>query len=419
MATNEEYKCSTPNQHGIWIVLALAVLLMATFVPTTSKLSNYSAIVWKDDVEQLQGLAKSTAPILSDPSIILKGLIQSNYPECQLSTTSINLATMGMYVKATDTHLLYDHVSCFVMKARYNCAYRPDAPFDMAHKYELVLRFPNHTKDCRLKALIMDTLNQWRRLSTSQDSQDKVNVKVQRHHVFLQGNSYVRQLWEALVCNIVSFQQPTLQIPITDFRVQFGGPGIAMQDFAARRNRPVETDELGSPISNMSHVQIAGCHGEANADLSPYFRRKAVVPPNLANCNDNVAMIEIAHQWRFYYIFKPTMYSPKTLEHIYRQRFDISQDNIDDDKFWLLWNSVLKEPQNVTAAYLPSFTRQLSIESWLWTLRDLQLRDLNRYFGANNPWISKPPDFHACMPGTPDDQVNLLLYLLWTEYHME
>ena len=44
--------------------------------------------------------------------------------------------------------------------------------------------------------------------------------------------------------------------------------------------------------------------------------------------------------------------------------------------------------------------------------KTIQQRDSRQWFGANNPWIIDPPDKHACMPGLPDDEVNLLLYLI-------
>ena len=41
-------------------------------------------------------------------------------------------------------------------------------------------------------------------------------------------------------------------------------------------------------------------------------------------------------------------------------------------------------------------------------------RDLGRWFGADNPWITWPPDRnHGCMPGMPDDdEVNILLWYM-------
>ena len=44
--------------------------------------------------------------------------------------------------------------------------------------------------------------------------------------------------------------------------------------------------------------------------------------------------------------------------------------------------------------------------------RKLQARDLNRWFGADNPGILEKPDAHPCLPGVPDDEANVLLYML-------
>ena len=45
-------------------------------------------------------------------------------------------------------------------------------------------------------------------------------------------------------------------------------------------------------------------------------------------------------------------------------------------------------------------------------LKNIQKRDTGQYFGANNPWITDVPDGHPCLPGIPDDEVNLLLMIL-------
>lgn len=36
-------------------------------------------------------------------------------------------------------------------------------------------------------------------------------------------------------------------------------------------------------------------------------------------------------------------------------------------------------------------------------LNKVQERYIGQYFGANNHWITNPPDIHPCMPGIPDD----------------
>lgn len=43
----------------------------------------------------------------------------------------------------------------------------------------------------------------------------------------------------------------------------------------------------------------------------------------------------------------------------------------------------------------------------------IQERDCPGWFGADNPWITDIPDLHPCMPGVPDDEINLMLYLIY------
>jgi hypothetical protein len=63
-------------------------------------------------------------------------------------------------------------------------------------------------------------------------------------------------------------------------------------------------------------------------------------------------------------------------------------------------------------------SRVINVQTWKPALEEMQIRDLGRYFGADNPWITNPPDGHPCMPGMPDDEVHLLLYSLLTGYNV-
>lgn len=431
--TRDKSLGGAPHKLTAIIILSLLVAIL-TFSSANTSLSSFApSVLGGATADAQERLASPSSALLdmADPRNILKRLIQEKYPECQLNTTTtktISLSQMGSYVPAVDRTPLYNHM-CFIMKARYNCAYRPDAPFRMAYHYELVLQLhPNdntttsnnntmNKESCRIKALIRDTLQEWNTAEWKMRS----TPTTRQQHVMIQGNSFARQLWEALVCGIVSSSYTSHLV--TDFGVQQGGPGISIEDFTIRNNRPVGMDELGTRLTNQSVLDQTGCHGESKSDISAYYRRSAATPPNLPGCNDNVATIELGRQWRFSYIFKPTMYTPEALEYIYKDRLGAVSNSptINEDVEWhVVWNSVLREPQNITPPLLFSVPhRKLDIESWLWTLRKLQLRDLNWYFGANNPWISKPPDYHACMPGIPDDQVHLLLYLLWTDYSFE
>lgn len=396
--------------------------------------------------------AKKASDKVRGPSKILKELLQNQHSMCRMEEgTSFDLKKTGHYVNSTEARLLYNHTSCWIMKARYNCAYRPQAPFRMAHHYELVLQLQpftlNNTRKgddparpyCRLRSLIDDVLKEWKLEMTQHEDEDPDDVDgsapgiggnnshtTTRYHVVLQGNSYVRQIFEGLVCGLTSSLRPHL---FPHVLVQQGGPGISIHDLQARGDKKVSIAELGNPLTNLTQLQHQGCHGETSSDISAFYRRRAVTPPNLANCNDNVASFQVGNAeevWKFSYIFKPTLYDPSALEVIYQERFGIHDDSDEDGdphthgRHWLVWNAVTKEPQNVVSPLSSAFWRheeQLSVESWLWALRDLQLRDLGRYFSANNPGIQNPNDFHACMPGTPDDQVHLLLYLLWSGYY--
>lgn len=93
-----------------------------------------------------------------------------------------------------------------------------------------------------------------------------------------------------------------------------------------------------------------------------------------------------------------------TLKHIYSSIWNISKVDL------LLFNDY-KGPNDVTPDDV-IVLHKLSIKEWNGIFRKLQEENLGRHFGADNPWITNPPDNHPCMPGIPDDKVDLLLHLL-------
>lgn len=62
--------------------------------------------------------------------------------------------------------------------------------------------------------------------------------------------------------------------------------------------------------------------------------------------------------------------------------------------------------RNLTADTVSSLNNLLPL------LKRAEKRIIGQYFGADNPWIVHPPGNHPCMPGIPDDEANILLYLL-------
>lgn len=181
MAADVNHRWIRSTTHKILVVTVLLLVVVITFIRNNSDLSTgeYFSATYAAKGNGAQDStnhsSSSSRPPESTVVLILQRLLRDKYPECQLSPSpstssststsssfpSINLSTMGFYQNASDPVPPYDHLSCFLMKARYNCAYRPNAPFDMAHKYELVLRLPNQTRPCHLKALIAETLHEW------------------------------------------------------------------------------------------------------------------------------------------------------------------------------------------------------------------------------------------------------------------
>jgi hypothetical protein len=301
----------------------------------------------------------------------------------------ISLEASGQYI-SSDNPPRYDHTSCFAMKARYNCAsvYNATSTEKVATDYKLVWNYANHTKDCDVRRVV-DTVG---------GPQGFARLLGRTNHtrpfqVLLQGNSYLRQIFEALVCGF--------QSQITDLKVQVGGPRISKSNIEARKGRLPGIGELGDMI-DFSRAKEGGCHG--GTSIAKFYRRNVTVPPTTPDCNDNLGMVEFGNVIRFYYIFGPSMYSNETLHQIY-DKLGVRGDSVD-----VLYFNVNESKTSL------AYERKVDYSSLLSTLRILQRRDVGTYFGANNPWITDPPDGHPCMPGIPDDEVNVLLFLLLGEY---
>jgi hypothetical protein len=97
------------------------------------------------------------------------------------------------------------------------------------------------------------------------------------------------------------------------------------------------------------------------------------------------------------------LFENEALVHIYQNVFGIPRNSELDVLVW--GDDGRKKP----FVRLPN--RKIRFEM-LPALKSIQQRDLGRYFGENNPWVYDPPGFHACLPGLPDDEVNLLLFWL-------
>jgi hypothetical protein len=339
--------------------------------------------------------------------------IQQHFPECLSSTGIIDLAKMGRYVrKSKRSKFRYDHSTCFVMKHRYNCARPSNYTEPVAADYELVLNLQddddkttssshNSNKACRIGHLV-DALggptnilniptaaaahNTHETTSTRRTSDASTPLPLQ---IVISGDSYLRQIFEALTC---SFSDQ-----ITRMRLSMGGPSMSMKAMKERNNVPFQTNEVGSPIDDLYRIKTERCQ---EGWTSSYYRDGVLNVPNtsIPSCNDNLGMVEFDHRVQFYYIFRPGVYSDDALEHIYSDFFELK-----DTRVRMFYNTALGKKSDITPTHI---TREssININDWKNKMKDVQKQDLGIYYGADNPWITNPPDQHPWY-------VNIVLFI--------
>jgi hypothetical protein len=118
-----------------------------------------------------------------------------------------------------------------------------------------------------------------------------------------------------------------------------------------------------------------------------------------------MATVEFGGRVKFTFIFHPSRFHPDALNHAYTQ-LGIVQNTVDT----MVWMGEDEQELKNLSTRQPSSTMDLT--PLLPLLIDIQNTTLGYYFGADNPWITHPPDNHPCMPGIPDDEANILLWLL-------
>ncbi len=344
--------------------------------------------------------------------------IRANFPECISETGIIDLKASGSYQPVlSGTQPRYDHFSCYLMKARYNCAHPPDYDKPEASDYELVLYlgYDNNTKPCRLRSLV-DALGGpaglAQRPSPTSDTISNSPTRVTFH-----GSSYVRQMWEAMVCG---FRED-----ITQLLAKQPGPDVSLPAMERRNHSLIEFSEIGKPIRSTEWIQKGRCHGVYKNELAGYYRAGVPQVPGdtIDGCNDSIAMARFQQLVEVYFVFRPNDFSANAFNRIYSDFFQLTDNDGNDASSGspnvtlnaLVWNVGSEKPENILPDGVQA-KQEIGVDPWLQILMALQRRDIGVYFGADNPWITKPPDGHPCMPGIPDDEVNMVLYSLFTGY---
>lgn len=306
----------------------------------------------------------------------------------------------------------YDHVTCFVMKARYNCAHKnPDSFYEKGYEpndWKMVLQSQQSDDDtpeevCDLPALAesMGGPKGFANYLLQNSQATNTNTVKKTFGVILIGDSRLRQIWEALVC--------AWQEDITNITLQLNGTAPT-----AGTNY---TRTMGSLVSpTVDYLRANGCHSDSGRGgvLDQFYEENMTVPPSLLHCDDDIAMVEFDHRIRFYYFSRPNQLHPN-----FQQAVDalLGPDvDIENEIDQLIFASSF-------ATYVRKNLQWNTKFPYLWEnminwhmpkLKEIVERDAGRWFGVDNRWITDIPndEYHGCMPGFPDDEVNLLLYML-------
>lgn len=323
---------------------------------------------------------------------------------------TLNIYEIGKFTKIgrnVSSSIRYDYM-CPFMKTRYNCA---------TNKDEAAFKYGEHATHWKLSLIPrehQEACNLWELVASLGGPTGVANTLLSQHeqyptskiiNVFIGGNSYLRQIFEALVCGF--------RDDVTDHFVQRGAKyGVSLAELKKRGHRGVNITEIGSfqhPPNNSS--------GFCDYSTEEHFYEDGLQLPvkchykNLESFDDNLGMVEFGGALRFYYMFRPFTYG--NVSEVFESKFHLNLEEIDI----LLFND---HTENVFQKKYPEMVDVFEKKGiWqskiIWPykiLRKMQERDTSKWFGANNPAIHHPPDDHACMPGVPDDEANLLLFLM-------
>lgn len=299
--------------------------------------------------------------------------VWEQFPECRIQDVS-SLSQLldsknAKYIQSKHPPR-YDHLSCPLMKSRYNCALPPDATPKrrVATNFKLVWHRPEMDAYCDFRQIV-EAIGGPTGIGKFLMDERKQEKPFQ---VFLHGNSFLRQQYEALVCGF--------RDQITDLRLYRGGPNYGKTD-SSRGDVPLyEVHELGETIVGDDALRD-GCHSGSNP-LDKFFFPNVTVPSTLDGCNDDIAMVEFGSSIRFFYIFHPEYYTKEAnLEIFKRLGMDSSVETV------LFWNVGRPVRLNVI-----NVTKTVSLKSYLGSFKRIQKDTIGKYFGARNPWLTHVPD---------------------------
>lgn len=306
----------------------------------------------------------------------------------------------------------YDARSCWLMKARYNC--QDDTRPEQAPAYRWVARSADGLSSSpgEPDGQLM-TLGRALHLVTPRDS--GAGPEPPRAHILLVGNSYLRQVFEALACR--------WRDSMTGAVRGVGPARVAMSMSGLKTLNGKDLDPSNRVIARLNASELVdppACHGAPGADgaFGGYYRGRAP-PQALADCADDVATIEFAGRLRVSYVFRPYAYGDG-LSQLFQGRAVPGGSSLGlpyasiDAIVDLQGNAptLLANIQHARAAAgrpAPFFLEFAMVREQVKNklLLEMRKRWPKATVGATNGRLVN--DGHPCLPGLPDDEADLML----------
>ena len=353
--------------------------------------------------------------------------LKQQFPACFPVPVDLSLAELKFVPHNENRAVTYNH-TCFLMKARYNCAHN-NTNEPHAEDFKLMYRLNGREEFCDLNEVV-----NW--IGGPTGLATFLRPLSRPYQVAMQGDSRLRQVFEALVCRF-SHQ-------ITDIKLSLNGPSMSMSavetlkkernaasyhnilrfdelptilhvDMEQIQKKEQHTDNLSSNAISFSELERGGCHSVGNLTNLTSFYNVGPVPRNIAGCTDDFAMVEFGGAIRFYYSFRSFWWDDDAVYSMYTHLGMPVPENGKLHVDTLVWNMgggrvgskgcsefphAVVPPRGIDWRDVHPYLNQIQAKGGI-------------YFGAKNPMIKDGVDpVHNCLPGPPDDNANLLLLRL-------
>ena len=339
-------------------------------------------------------------------------LASTSAPKGQLSPR-IDLS-QGGWVRSAASPPPYDATTCWLMKARYNCD--GDSRPEQALAYRYVQRLADGLKSAPGRGHGGQLLPLHRALKLVRsmgDGRGRVNM-------LMVGHSYLRQVFEALACR--------WRDNVTAGILSVGPPRVTAMTQAALKKLAGEA--LDPRNRELEWFNASGeppaCHGSqgASGNFGGYYAPDHAPLQAFTDCVDDVAMIELDGNLRIYYIFRPYTYKTR-LRELLNSVLGLAYAAVDvvvhlngfegNAALKTLLLAELRAARSA-AGHRPPFV--LEFGPVRETLKAQLLAAMNRTWRGGEPLTLGARncrlwnDAHPCLPGIPDDEVDLLFRAL-------